>query len=169
MLILVENFSGSADLAELAKKSFGQAVRSYRVANDWTQEELARALVRKGISATQTMIAKIERGDRPTSVAEAAVIAAAFAIPVQALFPLDGRSAAASHLGSLLTSFHTKVERLNHLRAEASDTEASLHKLLDQWDEYVAGMPAEVLDGLNEIGIDGRLSSENGMRGRLDG
>ena len=108
-------------IADLARRTFGESVKKYRLANDWTQDALARAITANGVNATQTMIAKIERGDRPTSISEAAVIAATFGTPVQSLLPLDRESATASHLGALLTTFHTRLGRLQDLRLEVSE------------------------------------------------
>lgn len=152
------------NLADLAKRTFGESVRRYRLANQWTQEGLAKALTANGINATQTMVAKIERGDRPTSIGEAAVIAASFGIPVQSLLPLDRESATASHLGSLLTNFHLRLERLEDLRLEVSEYEDDVERILDEWDEAVGDCTEEERLHLSKLDIDARSSAENGMR-----
>ena len=157
------------NLADLARRTFGESVRKFRLANQWTQDGLARSLTANGINATQTMVAKIERGDRPTSISEAAVLAATFGVPVQALLPLDRESAAASHLGSLLTNFHIRLERLEDLRLEVSEYEADLEELLNQWDDYVDDCTESEREHLRSIDIDARRSDENGMRKMVRG
>ncbi|MCQ1999533.1 helix-turn-helix transcriptional regulator [Arthrobacter zhaoxinii] len=157
------------NLADLARRTFGESVRKFRVANQWTQEGLAKSLTANGINATQTMVAKIERGDRPTSISEAAVIAATFGIPVQSLLPLDRESATASHLGSLLTTFHTRLERLEDLRLEVSEYEADIQNLLDEWDDSVGKCTETDREHLRSLDIDARPTAENGMRKMLRG
>lgn len=157
------------NIGDLARQTFGESVKKYRYANGWTQEHLARAMTANGVNATQTMVAKIERGDRPTSISEAAVIAATFSIPVQALLPLDRESATASHLGSLLTRFQTMLGTLKNLRLEVSEYEDDMEALLDQWDEYVDGITDAEREHLKSMDIDARPSSENGMRRNVNG
>jgi transcriptional regulator with XRE-family HTH domain len=161
--------NNEASIADLARRTFGESVKKYRLANEWTQDTLARTITANGVKATQTMIAKIERGERPTSIGEAAVIAASFGVPVQALLPLDKESANATHLGALLTNFHTRLDRLQDLRLEVSEYEEDLERLLDKWDEYVDGYSDAERKHLKSIDLDARPSSENGMRRKLHG
>lgn len=157
------------NVADLARRTFGESVRKYRQANGWTQDTLARNVSANGVNATQTMIAKIERGDRPTSIGEAAVIAATFGVPVQALLPLDRESAAQTHLGVLLSNFKSRLDRYHMILANAMDIEESLEGLLKEWDEYVADLTAADREHLAKVDIDARPSAENGMREMLDG
>lgn len=156
-------------VADLAKRTFGESVRKYRQANEWTQDALARNVTANGINATQTMIAKIERGDRPTSIAEAAVIAATFNIPVQALLPLDRQSATQSHLGALLSNFNGQLARYRMHLATAMSVEDSIEELLNEWDEYVSDLTEAEREHLAKVDIDARPSAENGMRRKLHG
>lgn len=157
------------NVADLARRTFGESVRKYRLANEWTQDTLARNVTANGINATQTMIAKIERGDRPTSISEAAVIAATFNIPVQALLPLDRESATQSHLGALLSNFHGQMERYHMFLANVMSVEDSIENLLNEWDEYVSDLTAAEREHLAKADIDARPSAENGMRQKLHG
>ncbi|WP_426226260.1 helix-turn-helix transcriptional regulator [Pseudarthrobacter sp. DSP2-3-2b1] len=157
------------NVADLARRTFGESVRKYRLANEWTQEGLAKAVTANGVNATQTMIAKIERGDRPTSISEAAVIAATFGCPVQALLPLDRESATQSHLGALLSNFNSRMDHYHKLLDDLMAAEESMDSLLDDWDEYVKGLTEAEREYLAKIEIDARSSAENGMRERLHG
>ncbi|WP_181038959.1 helix-turn-helix transcriptional regulator [Arthrobacter sp. Y81] len=157
------------NVADLARRTFGESVRKYRLANEWTQEGLAKAVTANGVNATQTMIAKIERGDRPTSISEAAVIAATFSVPVQALLPLDRESATQSHLGALLSNFNSRMDRYHKLLGDLMEAEESMEGLLDEWDEYVRDLSTADREYLAKIEIDARPSTENGMRERLHG
>lgn len=165
----MENEQRNPDLGELAKTAFGSAVRSFRIASDWTQEDLARMLTAKGVKATQTMVAKIERGDRPTPVSEAAVIAGIFGIPIQSLFPLDRSSATASHLGTMLIHFNVALMTLESHRALAQGKQAEIEEILEEWDEFVADLSDEEKAELRRLDIDAAPSSDNGMREKLHG
>ncbi len=71
---------------EYWEKSFGDKVRQWRRARNWSQDELARQLRGQGFDMHQTTVAKIERGSRPLRVAEAAAIANIFRVPPLAVF-----------------------------------------------------------------------------------
>jgi transcriptional regulator with XRE-family HTH domain len=161
--------NNETSVADLARRTFGESVRKYRQANEWTQDTLARNVTANGINATQTMIAKIERGDRPTSISEAAVIAATFNVPVQALLPLDRESATQSHLGALLSNFNGQMERYHMFLANAMSVQDSIENLLNEWDEYVSDLTAAEREHLAKADIDARPSAENGMRQKLHG
>lgn len=156
-------------IADLARRTFGESVRKYRLANDWTQDALAKAITANGVNATQTMVAKIERGDRPTSISEAAVIAATFGIPVQSLLPLDRESATQSRLGTLLSSFHSNLDRREMFRLNMQALEEVLDNILSEWDDYVLELTPAEREQLAKVDIDARPSAENGMRKMLYG
>ncbi|MFP3600116.1 helix-turn-helix domain-containing protein, partial [Chryseobacterium sp. SIMBA_029] len=69
-------------LADAVRIRFGAAVRATRGSRGLTQEALAGRVSDFGINMTQTMIAKLERGDRPTPISEAAVIARILDVPL---------------------------------------------------------------------------------------
>ena len=68
------------------EKSFGQKVRQWRKARDWSQEYLAEQLNLHGFDVHQTTVAKIERGARPLRVSEAVALAAVFGMPALSVF-----------------------------------------------------------------------------------
>ncbi|GAC1398569.1 MAG: hypothetical protein NVSMB60_09870 [Mycobacterium sp.] len=74
---------------ETWEKRFGEVVRGWRLARNWSQEEVAEKLRHEGFEMHQTTVAKIERGARPLRVAEASAIGAVFDMPVMAVFELS--------------------------------------------------------------------------------
>lgn len=74
---------------ELAEQAFGRNVRTMRVASGMTQADLAEKMTLAGANMRQGMIAKMERGARPTSVAEVATLAAILGVPPSALLATD--------------------------------------------------------------------------------
>lgn len=69
-----------------ADQQFGERVRIERKHRGWTQPGLAEMLHDKGIRPMQSVIvSKIESGDRPARVTEAAGIAECFGVSVDAL------------------------------------------------------------------------------------
>lgn len=69
-----------------ADARFGERVRAERKHRGWTQPELAKMLHDKGIRPMQAVIiSKIESGERPARVTEAASIAECFEVSVDAL------------------------------------------------------------------------------------
>jgi transcriptional regulator with XRE-family HTH domain len=73
-------------LYEHWETAFGEKVRQWRRARNWSQEDLAERLRQQGFEMHQTTVAKIERGTRPLRVAEAAAIATIFRVPPLAVF-----------------------------------------------------------------------------------
>jgi len=61
-------------IGEVAERAFGARVRELRMALGVTQAELASRMTDMGYGMSQTMVAKMERGVRPTSVGELAVL-----------------------------------------------------------------------------------------------
>lgn len=66
---------------------FGSNVRSYRLANTWSQDDLSEA---SGLH--RTYISGIERGVRNPTIEIAHVIAVALSVDVAVLFEAAGRS-----------------------------------------------------------------------------
>lgn len=73
------------------RAQLGQVVRSLRKARGWTQQELADRLraTGSGIDLAQSGIARLELGDRPTTVEELLDLSEVFALPVDEFLPLD--------------------------------------------------------------------------------
>jgi transcriptional regulator with XRE-family HTH domain len=81
-----EDLAKRRGLFEYWEKSFGEKVRQWRRARNWSQDDLAHRLRSRGFDMHQTTVAKIERGTRPLRVAEAAAIAFIFRVPPLAVF-----------------------------------------------------------------------------------
>ena len=82
--------SENSNISPVVKKSadqvFGERVRPERKHRGWTQPELAEMLHDKGIRPMHAVIiSKIETGDRPARVTEAARLAECFGVSVDAL------------------------------------------------------------------------------------
>lgn len=60
---------------------FGRQVRAVRERRGWTQADLAQQLSDLGFQVTPSQTAKIERGERPTSVPELIALARALRVP----------------------------------------------------------------------------------------
>ncbi|MBF6363180.1 helix-turn-helix transcriptional regulator [Nocardia farcinica] len=71
---------------EAIEKVFGDQIRQWRKARNWSQEDLAAELNNLGFEMHQTTVAKIERGARPLRVAEAVALAHIMRVPPLAIF-----------------------------------------------------------------------------------
>ncbi len=77
---------------EHLERTFGEVVRRLRQERGWTQAKLAGLLGLYGIKMHQTTFAKLEAGDRPIRLNEAAVLAVIFETDL--MWMLDSRSMA---------------------------------------------------------------------------
>jgi transcriptional regulator with XRE-family HTH domain len=75
---------------EAWEKDFGDKVRQWRHALNWSQEDVAQRMRVRGFEMHQTTVAKIERGTRPLRVAEAVALASIFDMPTLAVFRGEG-------------------------------------------------------------------------------
>lgn len=78
--------STARDIYESWERTFGEKVRQWRQARNWSQEDLAAELRQLGFDMHQTTVAKLEKGSRPLRVAEAAAISTIFGVPALAVF-----------------------------------------------------------------------------------
>jgi transcriptional regulator with XRE-family HTH domain len=116
----VDDPAGLRSLYEYWETSFGDKVRQWRRARNWSQEDVADKLRMQGFDMHQTTVAKIERGTRPLRVAEAAAIAAIFRVPPLAVFlgpPPTGMPWALNQLHDMIASAQTM---LDEMKAEMS-------------------------------------------------
>lgn len=67
------------------ERALGVKVRHLRERREWSQAKLARHLSDLGLEMHQTTVAKMEAGRRPIRVSEAAAVAQALGVPVDAL------------------------------------------------------------------------------------
>lgn len=140
------------------RQIFGNAVRDARQRKGWTQLALAEQLKRRGTPFTQTMVAKVERGARPTPVEEAALFADVLEVPVGELFVLGGPTAATKDLRVALHETRVWVSRLEVTADEYNEARKTLAEEVRRCASYVqsrrerlSSMEAlEVLKLLNE-------------------
>jgi transcriptional regulator with XRE-family HTH domain len=116
-------------LFEYWEKSFGNKVRQWRRARNWSQDDLAHRLRRHGFDMHQTTVAKIERGSRPLRVAEAAAIAFIFRVPPLAVF----MGPPPEKLPWSMQELHETIEEAERVLAEMKeDMESSAKRYIEQ-------------------------------------
>lgn len=103
---------------------FGAALRERRRARGWSQARLAEAMTALGFSWGQTTTGKSEAGDRPVSVAEAAMLAELFAIDVAVLFGTAPEGGARTEL---IAEVVCTRARLSRAEAEAAAARGAHH------------------------------------------
>jgi transcriptional regulator with XRE-family HTH domain len=114
---------------------FGGRVKDLRRARGWNQEELAKRMTAAGYAMHQTTIAKLEGGNRPTTIGEVSAIAAIFNIPMAALFDTyeaqdyADLATLANQLAALAAERVRLTERLNALEAEYASAQAQYDEL----------------------------------------
>ena len=69
----------------------GPQVRKIRGERNWSQEELAGELQRAGFDIMRGTLAKIEAGLRCVSDRELVQLSKALRVPVESLYPADGK------------------------------------------------------------------------------
>lgn len=79
---------GIDEVVRTAQVDFGKTVRAHRTAKGWTQADLAERAERYGMHLGQATIAKLESGNRPTSVGELFALGELFGVkPSELLAP----------------------------------------------------------------------------------
>jgi transcriptional regulator with XRE-family HTH domain len=117
------------------ERLFGGRVKDLRAARGWTQEDLAQRMTAAGHAMHQTTVAKLEGGNRPTTVGEASTIASIFGIPIGALFETyeaqDYAELAtlANRLTALAADKAKLAERLTALDAEIASVQTQYDDL----------------------------------------
>ena len=138
------------------EKNFGDNVRQWRRARNWSQEDLADKLRQEGIDLHQTSVAKIERGTRPLRVAEAAAIATIFRVPPLTVFlepPLaEEQSLTRSPLNQLNDMITSAQNLLSEMKADMS---RSAGRYVDQ-EAHVLGL-ARIL---NQTALEAELNHD---------
>jgi transcriptional regulator with XRE-family HTH domain len=92
------------------RETFGSNVRQLRAGLALTQTELSVLLRHHGVNLSQTMIAKLERGDRPTTVEEVAALARCLDVTVDALFERDEESRQLQEASAAYQNLITVIE-----------------------------------------------------------
>lgn len=117
----MENIRSIVDLSRRTELAFGMRVRMLRTAAGMTQAELADRVTGAGMSMTQGMVAKLERGARPTSVGELAVVGQVFGVTPAQLLEGDKLS--------------PDVARITELRLRLAAAEAAVVELASKWEQ----------------------------------
>ncbi len=73
------------------ERTFGASVKSLREGRNWSQAKLAGLLRLYGLSLHQPTIAKIESGQRPVRLKEAATIAVLFEVDLMSMLDVAAR------------------------------------------------------------------------------
>lgn len=159
------------------RQIFGNAVRDARQRKGWTQLALAEQLKRRGTSFTQTMVAKVERGARPTPVEEAALFADVLEVPIGELFVSGGPTAATNDLRAALHETRVWASRLEATAEEYNEAREALAEEVRRCASYVqlrkerssSREALEILKLLNEahglVDVDLRPMVERSIRG----
>ena len=130
---------------EFWEKSFGEKVRQWRRARNWSQDDLAGQLRLQGFDMHQTTVAKIERGTRPLRVAEAAAIANIFRVPPLAVF----MGPAPEKLPWSMQQLHETIEMAEQTLADMKESmESSARRYIEQQAHVF-----ELANVLNEAGL----------------
>jgi len=108
------------------EKSFGDKVRQWRRARNWSQEEVAAQLRYQGFDMHQTTVAKIERGTRPLRVAEAVALAYIFKVPALAIFEGAGPEDQPENIAELQRELDM-AEQSARLRRDEIDSAAEYY------------------------------------------
>ena len=136
------------------EQMFGARVKQLRKARGWTQDELARRLTAAGFPTGQTTVAKMESGDRPTSVGEIATIAELFETPVGVLFDRPDDDDVAVRLPVV----EARVKQLDHdrnqLREQLAARDAEHEAAVAEYQKLAAAFGLEIRVGLT---ADGRV------------
>ncbi len=107
---------------EYWERAFGEKVRQWRQARNWSQEDLAEELRQFGFDMHQTTVAKLEKGLRPLRVSEAAAIAAVFGMPPLAVFLAPPPEAMPLPLERMQESLRLAQESLTALQQQMYDS-----------------------------------------------
>lgn len=157
--IRMENIRPVGDLSRRAEESFGHRVRALRAAAGMTQAELADKVSHAGMNMTQGMIAKLERGARPTSVGELAVLGQVFGVPPAQLLEADKLS--------------PDIAKLTELRLRLTAAETSVMELASRWEQANTALEVgrQKLRGAMQLFqecIEGVIRSSEGEEGWYD-
>jgi transcriptional regulator with XRE-family HTH domain len=137
---------------EYWEKSFGEKVRQWRRARNWSQEDLANRLRRQGFDMHQTTVAKIERGTRPLRVSEAAAIANIFRVPPIAVF----LGPPPEKLPWSMRELHETIETAERMLADMrEEMESSARRYVEQ-----QALVFDLANVLNEAALKAETSSK---------
>lgn len=114
-----------------AQDHFSRELKALREGRRWSQGELERRLAEKGIQLHSTTIAKIEKGDRPVNVVEAAAIADLFGKSVDALLGRGRQMPDDSTLTFTMVNLLNYAGDAEKQSAQARGTTADIEDMLE--------------------------------------
>lgn len=174
--ILMETTGSSEAIGDRARKQFGEAVREQRTKRGMTQDALGKRLTSLGVSASQTTVAKIERGDRPTPIDEAAVLAHIFEVPLSALVPTDSVSRNLAMLADIDADVKEAMDRYTSLWSEYTEgiqrrrmAAEHLRRLFERRNAFIDKLQAGSDAGKYEsLGVDLHAEQERKLMASVD-
>lgn len=108
---------------ETAGQRFAKRMRQERQRRGWRQEDLALWAAGEGLTLHATGFSKIENGQRPVSLDEAAAIAAAFGIPLSQMLTSPDP-------GELARELEETQAALTQAQADSDD---ATHRVVALW------------------------------------
>jgi transcriptional regulator with XRE-family HTH domain len=148
-----EDLAERRQVYEYWETSFGEKVKQWRRARNWSQEDLAEQLRQQGFEMHQTTVAKIERGTRPLRVAEAAAIATIFRVPPLAVF-----------LGPPPEKIPWSIDKMHEALRRAQENLAYFEELMTDSAARYVKQQATVMELARTLN-DAALKAETGQRG----
>ncbi|MFJ4026392.1 helix-turn-helix domain-containing protein [Paenarthrobacter sp. NPDC089989] len=177
--IRMENTDGPVGIGEATERAFGARVRELRTALGMTQADLAARMTTLGYGMSQTMIAKLERGARPTSVGELAVLGDILAVPLPSLLAGETLPPEIARINELRIRVYNKASAIVELKREMEKVATSLEVQrvglegsVRVYNEALsAAINARGADWLAAWGIDGNdeLDIQRDLSGFLNG
>ncbi|GAA1082999.1 hypothetical protein GCM10009648_21710 [Tsukamurella spumae] len=107
--------------------AFGAKVKQWRRGRGWSQDELASRMTELGFDMHQTTVAKIESGNRPLRVAEAAALAHIFdANPLAVFYSAvpDGAGWSRESMQEQMLGYEESIENAKRTLRSAAETVA---------------------------------------------
>ncbi|MEX5264292.1 helix-turn-helix transcriptional regulator [Kocuria sp. CPCC 205231] len=140
-----ESFEGpSAELANMGEKYFGARIRDLRKERGYSQEALAQGLSMTGRSFSQSTVAKIENGTRPTSVGELHLLAALLDVEITDFFMSEEDAAVYRHLSAQASKCARLAQELEELANREVQVRAEFELATKRYEDMLNGLsPAD--------------------------
>lgn len=146
--------------------TFGGRVRTVRRRLGMTQGDLATALQDVGVLMSQSTIAKLENGIRPTPIDEAAAIAQALGVPIQQL--LEGDVVPVDEMQQSLAQLEAQLEaaRAELLALQLQEQQLDMQAAVVRMERVQATEDAERLMELYRLQEEALRSVQGGSDGQ---
>ncbi|MFV9459224.1 MULTISPECIES: helix-turn-helix transcriptional regulator [Rhodococcus] len=126
-----------------AESYFRKRIKAERMARRWSQEDLAKRLAERGLTAHPTTIAKIEAGTRAIKLDEAAELAALFDISLDALL---GRGDVEDDLKHATKTLADTAMNAHAVLVKTTESIVEAYELLRQQLDFT-GMEKGIIEG----------------------